>query len=174
MARFVHFLLLATLFGNSGCYDQSTHGDQTVFSFAAWLGPVVILGGLVFVPAGWFLRRVSAKWGFVVMGLAPVLLILVAPAMYSDKVVVDAEHFEARYGIWFAPSTHNIRFDDLREIRHVGVRGNRNRVNYQLECVRKDGSTEVVAIGDLVVNAVPEILRRAEAKQVQILRLAPE
>jgi hypothetical protein len=111
----------------AGCYEKSAQGDQSTYAFAGWIGVAVILGGLVFVPAGWFLRRLSMKYGLVLMFMGPVLLLIIAPAMYSDKVVVDNDHFEARYGFWFAPSQHNIRFSDLQEIRFVEVPGARNR-----------------------------------------------
>jgi hypothetical protein len=157
----------------SGCYEKAVHGDQSVYSFATWLRILAIVGGIVMIPAGWFLRRASEKYGYTVVALGPLFLLVVAPAMFNDRVVVDAEHFEARYGIWISPYTHNVRFDDLREIHHVGVPGRRNRTTYQLHCFRKDGGEpEVVPIGDLVVNAVPEILDRAAAKKVHVVRPA--
>lgn len=166
--------LMALLLGGvAGCYDRSANGDQSVYSFALWIGILVVLGGLIFMPAGWFLRRLSERFGWGLMIFSPILLIFVGPAMFSDKVVVDNDHFEARYGFWFAPSVHNIRFSDLQEIRHVGVRGNRNRISYQLHCVRHDGTTEVVSVGNLVRNAVDEILARAEAKRVRVVRQEP-
>jgi hypothetical protein len=157
------------LLTTSGCYERVARGDQSVYQFAWWMGPAVIAGGILGVPAGWFLRRVNERWGFVLMVLGPVLLILVAPAMFSDRVVVDPDHFEARYGIWFRPSVHSIRFDDLREIRYVKVKGARGRTDYQLNCITKAGETRVVHAGDLVRNTVPEILARAKAKGVPVV-----
>jgi hypothetical protein len=169
LRRFIPWTLAAfALCGVSGCYEKATHGDQSIYTFATWLGIAVILGGLIMIPAGWLLRRASMKYGITMMVLGPLVLIIAAPAMYSDRVVVDAEHFEARYGIWVSPYTHNIRFDDLRAIQRIGVPGRRNRTTYQLHCIRKDGTNEVVPIGDLVVNAVPEIMQRARAKQVLV------
>jgi hypothetical protein len=101
--------------------------------------------------------------------MGPVVLALVAPAMYSDRVALDSEHFEARYGIWFSPQQHNVRFDDLSEIRFVETRDAKNRVNHELHCVYKSGHVTVVHVGDLTVKAVPEILERARAKGVPVL-----
>ena len=38
-----------------------------------------------------------------------------------------------------------------------------------MHCVRKNGTTEIVHAGDLVINAVPEILERAKAKGVVVV-----
>jgi hypothetical protein len=152
----------------SGCYERTTQGDQAIYHFAWWLGPAVIVGAILAVPAGWALRKVSERFGFALMILGPVLLVMVAPAMFSDRVVVDKDHFEARYGIWFSPSVHSIRFDDLREIRYVKTRGARGRTNWQLHCITKGGETRAVSAGDLVRQTVPEILDRARAKGLQV------
>jgi hypothetical protein len=153
----------------SGCYERVAHGEQSVYQFAWWLGPAVIAGGILGMPVGWFLRRVNERWGFVLMILGPVVLVMVAPAMYIDRVVVDGDHFEARYGMWFSPSVHSIKFDDLRQIRYVKVKGARERTNYQLNCITKAGETRVVHAGDLVRNTVPEILARAKAKGLNVV-----
>jgi hypothetical protein len=107
------------------------------------------------------------------MFMAPVLLIIVTPSMFNDRVVIDAEHFEATYGFWFAPSVHSVRFDGLREIRYVAVRGSRNSISHKLHCVRRDGSVTVVDAGDLVRNGVPEIMSKAQAKRVPVIRQGP-
>ena len=166
-------VLLALLCLVAGCYEKTTRADESVYHFAWWLRAVVIAAGLLMLPAGWLLRRRNQGLGVILMILAPVLLVIVGPAMFNDRVVIDAEHFEARYGFWFSPSEHNVRFDDLREIRYVAVRGARNRIKYEVQCVRKDGGTTVVHAGDLVRNAVPEILSRAKAKKVPVLTQEP-
>ncbi len=157
----------------SGCYERVSQGNQAIYRFAWWMGPAVIVGGILGMPIGWFLRSVNKKWGFALMVLSPLALILVAPAMYSDRVVVDDQHFEAKYGIWFKPNEQSVRFDDLREIRYMATKGNRGRVNYSLHCITKTGETRIVPAGDLVKNTVPEILEKAEAKGVNIVVEGP-
>jgi hypothetical protein len=157
----------------SGCYEKSVTGDQSVYKFAWWVGLLVILGGLVAVPLGLAIRNWSGRWGFALIVMGPVLLIFFAPVMYLDRVVVDSTHFEVRYGFWFAPTKHNIRFDDVREMRYVATRGRKNRIQYELVCAMKGGDTRTVSAGDLVINAVPEILRRAEEKQIPVTRIGP-
>jgi hypothetical protein len=157
----------------AGCYERTTNGATSIYQFAWWLGPAVIGGGILCVPAGWLLRPSVPKWGWVLMVMGPLLLILVAPAMYSDRVVIDDEHFEARFGFWFSPTMHNLRFQDLRVIQYVAVAGTRGRTKYELHCLSASGQSTVVPAGDLVRETVPEILERAKAKGVQVVDLVP-
>jgi len=162
-------LLLSVI---SGCTTRSEVGEKVMYTFAGWVGASVILGGLLLVPLGWALRRVT-RYGVIAMIMSPILLIIVAPAMYSDHVIIDNEHFEARYGFWFNPRQFNLRFAELREIRYVGVPGSRGRINYQLECRDQQGQTHVVSAGDLVRHAVAEVMARAAARGVPVVNQAP-
>jgi hypothetical protein len=162
-----------TLCVMSGCYEHALQGNASIYRFAWWLGPMLIAAGVLSVPAGWLLRQWNAKWGFVLMILGPILLVVVVPAMYSDYVVVDDEHFEARYGFWFSPTVHNVQFQELREIRYVAVPGSRGRTDYELRCLSNTGQVSVVHAGDLVKNTVPEILARARARGVSVASQVP-
>lgn len=168
-ARTIAVLLLCVL--AVGCYEHVTRGNVSIYGFAWWLGPCVIVAGIAGIPVGWRFRQ--TKWGFVLLILAPVLLVIVAPAMYSDRVLIDDDHFEVRYGFWFSPTVHNLRFADLSDMRYVAVAGNRGRTNYELHCRSKTGVLTVVHAGDLVFNTVPEIMARASAKGVAVANLTP-
>ena len=163
-------LLLCLL---AGCYERVTDGNQTIYRFASWLGPVIITIGVVCLPLGWFLRGWNSTWGWVLMIMGPLLVAFIAPAMYSDRVLIDDEHFEARYGAWFDPSVHNLRFQDLREIRYVGVADHRGRTKHEMHCIAKTGQATVVHSGDLVKFTVPEILARAKARGVVVVNQGP-
>lgn len=156
-----------------GCHELVSQGDQSTYRFAWWLGPAVIVAGLLGIPLGWVLRKWNVKLGFALMVLGPVLLVVVAPAMYNDRVVVDNEHFEARYGFWFAPTVHNLRFRDLREIRYVAVPADNGRTNNELHCLTAAGELRVVHAGNLVVKCVPEIMERARAAGIPVVNQVP-
>lgn len=158
----------------SGCYERVVQGNQAIYRFAWWMGPLLIIGGFLGFPLGWFVRRWNRRVGFVMMILAPLLLFLAAPGMYSDYVLIDDDHFEARYGFWFHPNEHNLRFADLREIQYVPVRDRKGRKKYELHCITKAGQVVVVHAGDLVKNTVPEILERAKARGVAIQQPAAD
>lgn len=150
----------------SGCHEHTVEGRQSVYRFAPWVGVSVIAGGLLAVPLGWVLRKWSGKWSFVLILMGPFVLVMVAPSMYLDRVVVDDDHFEVRYGIWWSPSVHNLRFADLQAIHYLTVSGRRG---YQMQCLGQDKTVTVVHAGDLVRNTVPEILQRARAKGVVVV-----
>jgi hypothetical protein len=157
----------------SGCYEHVSRGNESIYRFAWWVGPAVIAGGILAVPIGWLIRKRVPRWGFVLMVMGPVLLGIVAPSSYRDRVLIDDDRFEATYGFWFSPSVHRVRFDDLNEIHYVAVRGRRGRINHEIHCLKKDGQTSVVHSGDLVKNTVPELLARASAKGVRVVTVPP-
>jgi hypothetical protein len=158
----------------AGCYERVAEGNTSTYRFAWWLGPAVIVGGIVGIPVGWYLRKTVPRWGWALMILGPCMIVLVAPAMYSDRVVIDDEHFEATYGFWFSPTTQNVKFQELSQIEFVGVPGNRGRTNYELHCMSAARGMFVVPAGDLVRQTVPEILSRAKAKGVVVLDMVAE
>ncbi len=168
-----HAILVAALMlcFLAGCYEHVSRGNESIYRFEWWLGPAIIAGGILAVPVSWFLRK--WKWGFVLLVMGPILLVIVAPSLYSDRVLIDDDRFEARYGFWFSPTIQQVRFADLREIRYVAVRVHRGRTDYELHCVNDAGKVDVVPAGDLVINAVPEILARAKARGVRIVELGP-
>src|SRR5262249_52478269 len=131
----------------SGCYDRVVNGPESVYQFAWWVVPATIIGAVVLATLGWFIRKTRfARLGVACLIVAPLLVAVVTPAMYSDRVVIDDEHFTARFGFWISPVTHDVRFDDLSELRHVAVPAERGK-RYELHCVSKTGSITAIPCG---------------------------
>lgn len=158
----------------SGCVEKTEEAGRSTYGFAGWVIALVIIGGLVSVPLGWVVRRLSERWGWVLMIVGPIALVIVAPALFLDRVVVDNQHFEARYGFWFAPTTHDLTYADVRSMTVVAVPGRRGQTKYELHCALRNGGETVVHVGDLVRYAVPEILTRARAAGVPVQDAARE
>jgi hypothetical protein len=164
-------LVAAFLLTLASCYNVETVDGQRVYHFAGWVRALVPLAALAAVPVGWLVRRRSVWLSFVLLILAPVLLVMVAPATFVDKVVVDGQHFECRYGFWWAPSQHNVRFADLREIRlaeTVSINRGGKQYHYTLHCFQKAGGEEKVPVGDLMKQALDDILSQARAAGVPL------
>jgi hypothetical protein len=153
----------------SGCYEHVTHGNESTYHFAWWLGILVIAGGLAVMPLGWLLRKWVWRAGMTVMCMGPFLIVLIAPSMFTDHVTVDNKHFEARYGIWFTPSVIDVQFADLQKIRYVPVRDSNDKIKYELHCMKRAGGDTVLPIGDLVKFTLPELLEKAKAAGVEIV-----
>jgi hypothetical protein len=51
----------AILCCTSGCIQETTEGSTHTFTYEWWVPTAALLGGLVAVPAGWMLRRSSAR-----------------------------------------------------------------------------------------------------------------
>lgn len=157
--------LMATLTLCSGCYEKQVNGDQTVYTFATYIQFGVPFLSFLLIPLGMAVLKLSQKWGWVCMLMSPVLLFVVAPAMFLDYLTVDSKGFQGRYGSWFSPTTFNVQFDDLELLRRTYQGGGKS---LYLECVFKDGQKTMVSAGDLIQYAVPEILQRAKAAGVNV------
>jgi hypothetical protein len=157
---------IVILLAAGGCVDRTASSDATTYDYAWWVPVVTLVSALAAFPIGLVLRNRRGRIGGGLLVLSPVLAFLVFPMLLLDKVKVDAQHFEDRYGLWFMPSSHNVRFDDLREIRLVTYqqrtrRGGRT-TRQKLVCIHKSGAPQdTVQLGTLVKEAAPEILRRA-------------
>lgn len=162
-------LLLVLCLASSGCYSITMQGEQAHYGFAWWAGPAVAATGLLMVPFGWFLGR--RVWGraYALMLAGPLIIFFVVPSMYSDSVVVDRDHFECRYGLWWSPSQFTVRYAELSEIHLLEQRdGIKRRRHEYLLCLYKTGRQEKISVGTLVRQAVGDILHRAEERGVTV------
>src|SRR5215217_4903661 len=168
--------LAFVLFAAGGCVDRDVSGDQVTYDYSWWVPVVVLLGSLVALPTGLLLRKRSGRFGVILMVAAPLLALIVFPAMLLDKVKIDSQHFETRDGFWLVPTKHNVRFDDLAEMRLVSYevrtrRGGR-QTKQKLVCVHKDSAPQdTVQLGNLVRHAAQDILDRAQAHGVTVTQV---
>jgi hypothetical protein len=167
------FLLAAV----SGCRTRVVHGEETVYTSAWWLGPTVLLIGLAAAAAGWRLRRWSGWLGYFLLAAGLALALILVPGVYHYRVKVDADHLETHHGAWWSPVRHHLRFDDLKELRwgssEIPARNQYGQVVlttiYFLVGIRKSGEEEMVEVGGLLREALPEVLNRARARGVPII-----
>jgi hypothetical protein len=169
MPRRSYPLLALPLLTAAGCATRTETGDLATYRFSL----LIILGvaalSALAIPAGWLLRRFSQKYGYVLMIVGALALVLAAPSMWNDRVEVDANHFAFNVGA-LGGSHRSIQFADLRSIRWIEeeTQGRGRHTNYFLDCVKKNGSVERVPLGDLMKEASAEIFERAEARGVPI------
>lgn len=156
----------------SGCVEREVKGDVVEISFADWVPITVLLVGLAAAPIGIMLRQSWKKGMWLGLIMSPVLLFLVLPSMFLDYARIDSQHFEGRYGIWFAPTKFDLRYADLSHIDYVifEQRGRRGRksTKYRLDCVSKSGQVQKVSLGDMLKEARDDILARAAAAGVAV------
>lgn len=165
-------LLAVVLLCAAGCTERTVEGSRTTWTMQQQWGILILVGSLATLAVGLglvFLWKHSGGWVLVVIGG---LVAAVVPGMLLyGRVLVDDDHLEANYGFWFAPTRHDIRFADVREL-NVGsqeVRGRRGTVRHQatLQYTLADGRTGEVT-GDLLRAAMDEILERARKQGVRI------
>jgi hypothetical protein len=172
--RQIPWLLLApALCFLSGCVDRSTEGNTSVYTLSLWILGVAILGGLALIAIGFFTRKNPPRWRAylpIVFGLA--LIVVGVPMMRLDRVEVDEDHFTSTHGLPWDRVRHDVRFDQLREIR-IEVTETTNRygthLNYALICQAKSGPAERVPVGNVMEGAVSQILGIARQKGIPLV-----
>src|SRR5262245_32087417 len=143
-----------------GVIEQTVHGDCTIYAFAGWLVALLLAVGVAAMILGLFLLRrfEYAPWYLIVLGA--VVLVIAAPGMYRERIIVYDDHFERHGGILWDFTVDGVRFDELQEIRYQShqTEGRRSHTQHDLVCLKKDASMRKVPVGDLMSHAVAEIL----------------
>jgi hypothetical protein len=145
-------------------------GDVSTYGFETWIVLGVAVGGVVAAPVGWFLRKRIARLGYVLLIVGPIATILVAPMMWTDRVIIDSNHFE-RSSAMPGSNNQSLRFDDVLALHYyskVERSGRRSRRKHYLDVTRKGGLAQTIELGTLFQEAIGEILERAAAKGIQV------
>jgi hypothetical protein len=168
---FVGFLCILIV----GCYQKEPENDGVVISFQAWGPLLLVLAGLASVPLGILLFARSQRFRAlaVIMCIAgPVAAGVIAPGMFLDRVVVNQDGFSARYGLWWNPSVHQIRYEELNLVRlDVVEKTSRGRktYSYYFDCSYKSGKQERIPLGDLMRQAAPELVQQFHKHGVPVM-----
>ncbi|HYH69173.1 MAG TPA: hypothetical protein VD866_31050 [Urbifossiella sp.] len=156
----------------AGCYQKVAEGTTLVYSCQPWLPVLLVVAGVAAVPLGvWVFRRKSRMWGVVLAVAGPVAAGVVGPTMFLDRVMVTDDGFTSRHGFWWSPSVHEVRYDDLANVRLVeeersGRRG--KNYSYFFDCTFKSCKQERVPLGDVMREALPEIAVRFREHDVPV------
>jgi hypothetical protein len=173
----LRLFLLVLVVCVTGCYQRDFDGHQATYHALAWIGPLIICISLAGYALGFWLWKRYAKAGLpymlMLLFLSTLLLVILAPSTYTDRVIVDDEHFEARYGFWFNPTVKTIRFSDLREIQYKDYHDNDGFTGYRMDCVALNGQVTTVFAGDLVKETVTEIFAKARTRGVTVIDRIP-
>jgi hypothetical protein len=133
-----------------------------------------MLGGVAAFLVGWKFRTTSARFGWGLLILGPVAAIFFAPSLFRDRATLDDTSFSLRTGIWGLTSVHEVKFDELKQVRIVSeeVRGRRGRrrTNFYLLCERNDGTTAKVPVNNRVAEAAaPHILQSVADHGIEVV-----
>ena len=165
-------LLLAFL---TGCVQESVDADTKIFIFDTWVAVLAIVLPLIALIAGLALRKSHqfSHWGWCLIAGGLLFGIVIGPGMYHDRVTVSPERFTLRCGFWFAPTTRDVSFADVRSIKfdkevRRGRRG-RKSTSYDLMCQMNDGSITEVPIGTLMDYAIDDILATAKRQRIAVI-----
>lgn len=166
------FGLLAVflLFGAAGCVQESTVNGEHIFKYALWVPLLVLFGGFVAAPGGWFLREKNSRLGWGLMILGPFAALFMAPSLFMERVGVGDDGFRVRT----ISSDKEVKFAEIRQIRVTaevsrGRRGSTTTNYYYNWDLKAGGSTQVGINSALMKDAMPSILQQVSAHDIPIL-----
>ena len=111
--------------------------------------PVAIAVGLIALSLVGVAKRVHPVLCLIPVGVALIPGLLFAPAMYLDRVEVDADHIEQTTGFFFAPTRKGFEYKDVSYVHIKQGRDRKNRMVTQWEVHETMGSTRDIDPGDL-------------------------
>ena len=151
-----------------GCVDEADSGGAKIITFSVWIPWLFLFGTVSAIIAGWFLRKLSVRYGYGMLLIGVALFVVVSPGIFQDRVLVDDKHFTLQTGFWFSPTHHSVSFSELSKI-DIRVQRRRRGVESQfLVCKFRNGRIREVPIGTLMNYAAPVILEKALAAGVEV------
>jgi hypothetical protein len=164
MSRVIRGAAIATALLTAGCTRETIEDDAVVYTLEWWVSALVVLGILAAI-AVWPVVR-ERRWK-AVLAMIAVMLFCVAPASMMDYVRVDSAGFQVHSGFWFAPTVHQVSFNEVEQVtlRTKARRGGRRyrrsfRRSLRPRCImvveKKDGSSEEIVISSTLVKAAAE------------------
>jgi hypothetical protein len=166
----------------TGCIQETIEGSTHTFTFEWWVPTLTLLGGLATAPVGWILGRSGwrlfrwrGRWSLaLLLFLGLNVAILMAPAMYNDRSVVDDNSFFYTTGFWWNQTVHDVKLDDLVRIRIIVEekkgRHGRKREHYYLVFERKDGTSAKMSEGHTTGRAAARLfLKHANERGIPLV-----
>lgn len=164
--------LLAGLLLFSGCVQKEVQGDLSIWTYESWVSAAVVLGGLAIAGGAFLFRKVGAG-AWIVLVVALLVVFTFGPIGFFDRLELDQQHLSTRWGFWFAPTLHDIRFDDVSRIDYTKEtrRGRRGRTNtsYYLVFTTKNGEQHKLgATNSLMEAAADDLISALSAKGLSV------
>ena len=155
-----------------GCTEVRMEGDTTVYTFALWVPGPRLCGRPRRHGRGAAHARKIPRLGWAGLIGGPVLVIVVVPGMVQDKVTVNNDGFTLHTGFWFAPTVHEVRFEDVNTIELIAEEKRSRRgkqTSYYFLCHKKSG-VEKVPLGTLMQEgAAAKIVETARKRGILVL-----
>lgn len=174
MARWSRVLLGASLLVLiSGCVRESVDGDRQQFTYELWLSGLVLVGGIVAIPAGLALRKRIPRLGWSLLIGGPLAAFGFAPSLFFEKVTLNDKTLHVQSGIWGMTAIHSVSLDDLKSVRliveHSTGRKGRKVQKYYLMCDLKSGGSSKIPVNNNVTEAAaPHFIQRVRERGIPV------
>lgn len=171
--RVCYLLIVITTMMVTGCYQKDITNEGTVYSIQSWVPILTGLGGIIAVVVGIMLLKYQKyMWGIVFAIGGPIATVAIAPMLMMDRVVVSQQGFISTHGFWWSKTIHDIKYAELANVvisveEKTGRRGRKN-YSYYFDCSFKSGGQERVPLGDLMREALKDILQQFMLNKVPV------
>ncbi len=150
----------------SGCADRETVDGTVIFRMPVWTWLTAACVGLGFAVAA--IRATSQGWRYwIITGLCWFLFV---PGLYGDRVILTRESLESRRGFPFHDSSVKIEFVGLKQLIVNSYRDRKGRDKMRLTFEYSGTRQVTLAVGELVRDALPELLQIINERGIPIIR----
>lgn len=155
----------------AGCVARTEGAEGVTVRYQWWVPALLLVGGIVAVPAGWWLRRRVARLGWAMLILGPVSALLFAPSLLAERVRVTQTGFSVNSGIWGMTANLEVPFDSVTRCRIAQEKttGRRPRAVEVLYFSLQGGRTERLELNnDIKIDGGQEIVNALEDRDVPV------
>jgi hypothetical protein len=170
--RFVMWLIIPACLFLAGCVTKSASDSGTTVRYEWWVPVGVFAAGIVVVPLGLVLRRVTERYAWVLIIGGPLAALVLAPNLLLERTHVDDQGFEVHSGFMGMTAEQKVKFDDVKSIRLTNEEtgGRHSREIEVLFFEMKSGPTVKLPLNnDVKIEAGLEIAMRAKARGIALV-----
>ena len=164
--------LAAFLLPLAGCIRETVNGSESVYTTELWAPLLIGLVGILALPAGFALRTKSARFGWILMILSPILTFGVAPSMYMDCTTVSDKTFDVRTGI-YGGTKYSVDLGNVSAVRVTSetkrTRRGRSTTHYFNFDMKTGNSVKVPVDNSCVKASLPKLVNELQAREIPFI-----
>lgn len=167
------WLLLLLLLSLTGCVKEKTDGDTIRITYEIWVWFSLFFGGIAISVVGWVLRRLSERFGWLMMLGGAAGALYFGPTTFLENASLSPTKFNLNTG-FYASNHFEVTLDELQSATVImeetrGKRG-RKKKHYYLVCTEKNGKQNKLPLSNAIFEkAMPHLRDRIRERGIDII-----
>jgi Domain of unknown function (DUF4189) len=169
--------MLASVFDAFSSANISTQPDGSLLIQSSYVRiGMWLLALLILIPISVVLlrKRVLARFGIVGLVVSLFILILILPAIMTEKVQITRDQLTSTEGFWFSPTRHDVDLDDLAFIRERSIEGSFRQPKVFWLFKWRDGRTLDLVLPDLLAANQDVAINYLHEHGIEVVRASEE